>query len=329
MGGALHRVEFYRAVGLMANSLEWIGESAQAEELVQEWLSKLVPRGRHSQCLHQLIQADLDLKQCNDYMSKEALRDSKTLFPRDILVACFRERLGFYMRRQSPYSAMNQHEKACRLYLTHFPQSYSCAHSLHRLGDMHQILDGHSPTTFKNSPTETDNSAPIFNESDDSWCSGESDDILPYSASGCYLLSLRLLSSRFPQYLSKYYFDVLDRSSLYKLGEQKLLEWCEIYSTLFPQSLTLADIHDAFTDLYMLDDEKDTQMKEHGLKACNLYAKIRPLSPNYIWNLLTQTYNRDTPAWNETVYVKILQVSAQLQLDDDYSVRESLADLYE
>jgi hypothetical protein len=237
------------------------------------------------------------------------------------------------MRRRTPYSAMDHHEKACRLYLTHFPQSYSCAHSLHRLGDMRKILDDDSRTAFKSSlaVSETDNSSPSLYECDDDWSSDEYEDICssPDSASGCYLLSCKLLSSRFPQYLSRYHFDVLDKSLLDRLGEQELLEWCEVYSIVFPQSLTLADIHNTLADAYMLDDEKDKQMKEHALKACNLYAKIRPLSRNYVWNLLMLTYDGDKPAWNETVYVKIMQVSAQLQLDDDYSVNESLFDLYQ
>lgn len=331
--GELHSFEFYRTIGLMANSLEWIGDSAQAEQLVQEWLAKLIPRGWHSECLHQLIQADLRLKQRKDYKGKEALENAKTLFPRDILVACSRERLGFYMRSGTPYSAMDQHVKACRLYLTHFPQSYSCAHSLHRLGDMHTILDDDSPTVFKRSlaASETYNSSPSLYDCDDGWSSDESEDIcsLPYSASGCYLLSCRLLSSRFPQYLSRYHFDVLDRSNLDELKEQELLEWCDVYSIMFPQSLTLADIHNTLADSYMLDNAKDKQMKEHALKACDLYAKIRHLSHNYVWNLLMLTYDRDKPAWNETVYIKIMQVSAQLQLDDDYLVKGSLSDLYQ
>ena len=329
---ALHSFEFYRAVGLMANSLEWIGKSDQAEQLVQEWLAKLVPRGRHSECLHQLLQADLRLKQHEDYKGEEAIQDSKTLFPRDILVACSRERLGFYMRSRTSYSAVVQHEKACRLYLTHFPQSYSCAHSIHRLADMYKVLDRDSPTLFKNSfaASETDNSSLKFYAWDDGWSSDESEDIcsLPYSASGCYLLSFRLLSSRFPQYLSKYYFDVLYESNLDDLGEQKLLELCDDYSIVFPQSLTLADIHYALSYFYKQEDENDKQIEEHALKACNLYAKIKPLSPKYVGSLLNLTSDRDKPAWNETVLVKAMQVSAQLQLDY-HSIKEHLSKLYQ
>jgi len=314
-------LEFYRALALLSNSLEWLEDSTQAEELTQEWLQKLIPRGIYSKRLHRLLQSDLSLRRFHDSENHPALKQAKNRLPSALATACAVERLGSCERPGNPEFALWFYQIACELYLTYFPQSYSCAHCLHRLGDIYKTMD------------EADVSTQYFYVGLDSWDSSDCDELdpsatsrdntkgdspvsLPATASNCYLRSCQLLSSHFPQYLSRLYFDVVSESDIPWLDEQTVLELCELYSIVNPQSPTLVSIHRKLSYHYM-EAKEDERVREHTLKAVSLCAQIRPTPLFYLDDLVKLAVYTDSKDQAEAVVVKAYKVGVEMEGSDD------------